>query len=254
MISASIVCLNEAEKLEKCLRSLSGFVDEIIVVDLGSKDESQKIAENLGVKVFRHKFVPYVESVRNFAVSKTGGDWILVLDPDELLTTNLKDKLKEVIKENKFDAVNIPRKNIFFGRWIKHTNWWPDRHIRFFKKGMLKWTEKIHSYPKPFGLVLDLPAKEELAIIHHGYDNISQFIDRQNRYSEVLAQHLHREGERFSWGKFFWWPTREFLVRFIKHQGYLDGFLGFALVFLMMIYRLEILIKLWELRKEGREG
>ena len=249
MISASIVCLNEAEKLERCLKSLTGFADEIVVVDLGSKDGSQNISESFGAVVFRHKFVPYVEMVRNFAISKTKGEWILILDPDEILISNLKEKLKEIVKENKFDAVNIPRKNIFFGRFIRHTNWWPDYHIRFFKKGQVRWDERIHTYPRTGGQILTLEAKEELAIVHYGYSDINQFIDRQNRYSTIEAQNLYKSGERFSWAKFFWWPVREFLVRFIKHQGYLDGFYGFALTFLMMVYQLEVMIKLWELER-----
>lgn len=250
MISTVIVCLNEAEKLEKCLKSLTGFADEMVIVDLGSEDESQKIAQNVGAVVFQHEFVPYVEMVRNFAISKTKGEWVLILDPDEILTGNLKDKLQEIVKENKFDAVNIPRKNIFFGKWIAHTNWWPDRHLRFFKKGKVQWLEKIHAYPKVNGKILDLPAKQNLAIAHYGYESISQFIDRQDRYSEIEAHQRYESGEKFSWGIFFWWPAREFLVRFIKHQGYLDGFWGFALTFLMMIYKLMVVIKLWELERQ----
>lgn len=247
MISASIVCLNEGEKLKKCLRSLVGFVGEIIVVDLGSGDESREIAENLGAVVFRHKFVQYVEMVRNFAISKTKGEWVLILDPDEIISEKLKDELMEATKKKEYSAVNIPRKNIFFGKWISHSNWWPDRHVRFFQKGKVVWSDKIHSYPKVDGKILELPKKEDLAIIHFGYDNFNQFIDRQNRYSTIEARQRFESGEKFSWSNFFWNPTREFLTRYIKHRGYLDGFLGFSLTFLMCVYKLMVEIKLWEL-------
>lgn len=261
MISACIVNLNEAEKLEKCLKSLANFADEIIVIDLGSTDQTLKVCEKFAaivdkckLTVYKHEKVPYVELVRNFAISKANGDWVLILDPDEVLTSDLKEELKKIEKENKYDAVNIPRKNIFFGKWIRHTNWWPDKHIRFFKKGKVEWFEKIHTYPKAKGKVLELPARQDFAIVHCGYESISQFIDRQNRYSNIESQELHKIDERFSWSKFFWWPTREFLVRFIKHQGYLDGFYGFSLTFLMMVYKMMVLIKLWEKEKKGREG
>lgn len=246
MISASIVTLNEGEKLNNCLESIKDFAQEIVVVDLGSRDESLEIAYKHEAKVYQHKFISFVEMVRNFAMSKTKGDWILVLDPDEVMPDKLKNSLRQIVKKNKVDAVNIPRKNIFFGRWIAHTNWWPDRHIRFFKKGKVKWSDKIHSYPKVDGKVLNLQANGDLAIIHHGYDSISQFIDRQNRYSEIEAEQRYKEGERFSWLNFFWWPIREFLVRFIKHSGYLDGFYGFTLSFLMMVYKMTVSVKLWE--------
>lgn len=250
MISAVIISFNEAQNLKRCLRSLGSFAQELVVIDLVSSDQSIEVAKEFNAKVFVHKPVPYVELIRNYAVSKASGEWILVLDPDEVLPQALKDRFLEVVKENKFDAVQIPRKNIFFGRFIAHTNWWPDKHIRFFKRGKVEWVEKIHTYPKVSGKILDLPAKENMAIIHYGYDNINQFIDRQNRYSTIEAQQLKKFGERFSWDKFFWWPAREFLVRFIKHQGYLDGFYGFTLTFLMVAYKIMVLVKLWEEEQE----
>lgn len=245
MISAAIVSFNEAEKLEGCLESIKDFADEIVVVDLGSKDNTKKICEKFGAKIFHHPRVNFVEKVRDFSISKTSNEWILVLDPDEQITYNLKNKLKEVIHAKEYSAVNIPRKNIFFGRWIAHTNWWPDKHIRFFKKGSVNWDE-IHIYPKVSGKILELSSDEKLSLIHYGYSNLYEFIDRQNRYAQVESNQLYKKGIRFSWGKFIWWPTRVFLARFVKHQGYLDGIHGFSLTYLMMVYKIMVLIKLWE--------
>lgn len=252
MISAVLVNFNEAEKLEKCLKSLSPFADEIVVLDLGSKDESLAICKKYGAKVFDHEFVPFVEKVRNYAVSKADGNWVLVVDPDEVIGETLKKKLKRIVSEGKYHAVNIPRKNIFFGRWISHSNWWPDRHVRFFKRGSLLWSDKVHQYPKVTGKLLNLEAQEDLAIEHFGYDSISQFLERQNRYSTFEAMDLFSSGTRFSWFNFIWMPLREFLVRFIRHSGFLDGFYGFALAILMVIYKLEVLVKLWELGRENQ--
>ena len=249
MISTVIVTLNEEKKLLNCLESVKDFSDEIVVVDLGSTDHTLEIAKKYQAKIFTHPRVDYVELVRNFAIAKAQGDWILVLDPDETVPQSLKNKLKDVISEDKYTAVNISRKNIFFGKWISHTNWWPDRHVRFFKKGKVKWEKRIHLYPKVEGQILELPAKEDLAIEHFGYQTIGEFINRQNRYSSIEAQNLYNLVEKFSWGKLFWKPTREFLVRFIKHRGFLDGFYGFALTILMMVYQLQLMVKLWELKR-----
>lgn len=252
MISAVVICLNEAQKLDRCLKSVADFADEIITVDLGSSDNSVDIAKKYKAKIYYHKFVPFVELIRNYAISKAYYDWILILDPDEEISQKLKDKLKEISKSSKFVAAAIPRKNIFFGRFIKHTNWWPDYHVRFFKKGKVSWTGQIHVYPEVEGEILKLPANENIAILHYGYDSIKQFLDRQNRYSSVEAHNLYEAGERFSWGLFFWKPTREFLVRFIKHLGFLDGFYGITLTFLMMVHQISVMVKLWELEKEKR--
>lgn len=252
MISVCLVSLNEAEKLIKCLDSLKGFADEIIVVDLGSIDETLDICQKYKAKVYKHKYEHFVEKVRNFAISKATGDWILILDPDEIISEGLKQELYKISKNGKFDAVNIPRKNIFFGSWIAHTNWWPDRHIRFFKKGKVFWSEKIHSYPKVEGKTLQLPADKDLAIVHFGYDNLSQFLERQNRYSTIEAKQRFDEGERFSWSNFFWKPVREFLVRYIKHLGFMDGYYGLSLTFLMCVYQMILEVKLWELERQNK--
>ncbi|OGE72234.1 hypothetical protein A3H40_02540 [Candidatus Daviesbacteria bacterium RIFCSPLOWO2_02_FULL_38_15] len=250
MISAVLVNFNEAEKLKRCLKSLDNFAGEIIVLDLGSEDQSIAVCKQFGVSVFNHCFVPYVEQVRNEAVSKAQGEWILVLDPDEVVSDELKERLKEIVLEDKYQAVNIPRKNVFFGHWIAHTNFWPDKHVRFFKNGHVKWREEIHRYPEVSGSVLDLKAKADLALIHYGYESIREFTDRQNRYSTIEAKNFYDNGIKFSILLFFWKPLREFLIRFIRHAGFLDGFYGFALTILMMIYQMEVMVKLWELEKE----
>lgn len=245
-ISVVINTYNEAEKLPGALASVKDWADEIIVVDMGSEDQTLELARKAGAKIFKHKLVPYVELVRNYGVNKATGDWILALDPDERIPQTLAEKLQEIAKEGRFDAVNIPRKNIIFGKWIRHTNWWPDFHVRFFKKGKVFWSKRIHQYPKVQGKILKLSAEEKFAIEHFCYDSVSQFLTRMNRYTEIEAQNRFEAGERFSWRNFFWRPAREFLQRFIRHLGFLDGFHGFALSFLMICYRLSEEIKLWE--------
>jgi len=245
-ISVVINTHNEADKLKDCLQSVKDWVDEIVVVDMESTDETRKIARNFNAKIYKEKLVPYVELIRNQSVNKANSDWALVLDPDERISANLAKELKKIVKEDKFEVVNIPRKNIIFNKWIRHTNWWPDRQIRFYKKGRVVWPEKIHQYPQVKGKVLDLPAKEELAIEHLNYENISQFLSRQNRYSEILAQNYFDEGQRFSWFNFFWRPTRIFLQRYLRHAGFLDGFHGLSLSYLATLSQMATEIKLWE--------
>lgn len=250
MISTVIVTYNEGEVLKGCLESTSSHSGEIIILDLGSTDKTLEIAKQFKAKIFTHLKVEYVEKVRDFAISKADGDWILVLDPDERMTEDLWTKLKQIISEDKYQGVNIPRKNIFFGRWIAHTNWWPDKHVRFFKKGYVSWGDKIHAYPKAKGEVFEMPTKENLAIVHLGYKTVDDFLARQNRYSEIEAKNLFDLGIKFSWSSFFWKPIREFLVRYIRHMGFLDGFYGFSLTIMMMIYQLQVMVKLRELEKD----
>lgn len=241
MISAVIVTYNSAHEVGGCLASLADFASEIIVFDLNSTDDTQKIAAEYGAKIFDHVHVDYVELVRQEAIMKASNSWVVLLDPDERLSTGLKAELKKISADSVYAAVNIPRKNIFFGTWIKHTNFWPDRQIRFFQKEKITWSTKIHSYPQITGKVLDLEAKDLLAIEHYGYNNFSEFFDRQNRYSNIEA-----ERGKFDPINLIWKPLREFLVRFVKHGAFLDGFLGMALVYALMITQFTIQVKLWE--------
>lgn len=234
MISVAIASLPEEEdKLKDCISSVKNFADEVVVIKIG-KDVP---------------FTSYVETIRNKMIEKCKGDWVLILDPDERISESLSNKLKEIAKDGVYDAVNIPRKNIIFGKWISHSNWWPDKHVRFFKKGTVSWSATIHKYPDVKGKVITLPAQENLAILHIGYLSISEFIDKQNRYSDIEAENRIKNGEHFSWFKFFWWPKREFLARYIKHLGFLDGMRGFVLVFLMMFFKIVVMIKMWEKNK-----
>jgi len=250
-ISVVINTHNEAEKLKDCLESVRQLADEIVVVDMDSEDNSLKIAEKFGARVYREKLVPYVELIRNQSVNKAKSDWVLVLDPDERVSPGLAKELKKIVKEDQYEVVNLPRKNIIFGRWIRHTNWWPDRHTRFFRKGKVRWTDKIHLYPEIKGRVLEIPAKKELAIEHLNYETVSQFLSRQNRYSEIQAQNYFDEGERFSWFNFFWRPTRIFLQRYLRHLGFLDGFYGLTLSYLAVVFQVATEVKLWEKTRES---
>jgi (heptosyl)LPS beta-1,4-glucosyltransferase len=245
-ISVVINTHNEADKLKDCLRSVRQLVDEIVVVDMESTDESVAVARKFGAQIYQEKLVPYVELIRNQSINKAKSDWVLVLDPDERIPPSLAKELKKIVEEDKFEVVNIPRKNIIFNKWIRHTNWWPDRQIRFYKKGRVVWSSRIHSAPEVRGRILILPAKEELAIEHLNYESVSQFLSRQNRYSEILAQNYFDEGQRFSWFNFFWRPARIFLQRYLRHAGFLDGFHGLAITFLAMFSQIATEVKLWE--------
>ncbi len=132
-ISVVVCTYNDEDKIARCLDSVS-FADEIVVVDDGSRDKTIELASKYTKNIFKHKSVGYVEPVRNFAISKATGDWILVVDSDEVIGEKLAKEIREFSKETEFSFVEVPRKNIIFGKWMKASMWWPDYNIRFFKK------------------------------------------------------------------------------------------------------------------------
>src|SRR3990167_10491448 len=144
MISLVVNAKNAEDEIERCIKSALGLFDELVIVDDGSSDGTAQIAKKFTKKVYKHKSAGYVEPVRNYAVGKAGGDWILILDTDEEITPKLKIELMSLSKRKNIDFVKIPRKNIIFGKWIKHSGWWPDFQIRFFRKGKVSWDDQIH--------------------------------------------------------------------------------------------------------------
>ncbi len=248
-ISVVINVRNEAEHLSKCLKSIKDLVDEIIIVDMKSTDDSAKIAKSYGARVFSYRPMKYVEPARNFAISKATGSWILLLDPDEYLQKTLKKELKSITQRNDVDFVKIPRQNYIFGKWIRHANCWPDYLIRFFKKGYVNWQKEIHSQPITKGNCLTLLDSDKLAIKHDNYQTINQFISRAVRYSSVQADELNSKDYKVKTSDFILKPIQEFNSRFYFSEGYKDGLHGLVFCLLQGFAIGLIYAKLWE--KQG---
>ncbi|QQS38659.1 glycosyltransferase family 2 protein [Candidatus Woesebacteria bacterium] len=248
-ISVVINTLNEEKNLPRCLSSLGDLADEVIVVDMKSTDATRTLARRAGASVYEHARMGYVEPARNFAISKTTGDWVLVLDADEELTAQLVHTLKKLRETPTADYYRLPRKNIVFGKWIKHSRWWPDYNIRFFKKGFVEWSELIHSVPTTKGKGIDLEGNEENAIVHHHYDTIDQYVARMNRYTTMQAKEMRKNKYYFKWRDLIRKPMSEFLSRYFQGEGYKDGIHGLGLSLLQAFSELVLYLKLWELSK-----
>ena len=133
-ISGVIITYNEEEHIEKCLMSLTDVVDEILIVDSFSTDKTQGICEQFNVRFIQHKFEGYIEQ-KNYALSLATHDYILSLDGDEALSDTLKESILKVKQNWEHDGYYSNRMNNYCGQWIKHSDWYPDRKLRLFKKG-----------------------------------------------------------------------------------------------------------------------
>ena len=253
-ISVVINTLNEEKNLPRTLASVKSLADEVVVVDMKSTDRTVEIAKKTGARVYEHKKTGYVEPARNFAIGKAVGNWVLVLDADEEIPLSLAIKLKKIADNPKVDYYRIPRKNIIFGKWMKHSRWWPDLNIRFFKKGHVSWNEVIHSVPMTQGAGADLPEKEEFAIIHHNYDSVEQYLERMNRYSDIQAKILIVGKHKFIWKDLITKPANEFLSRYFAGEGYKDGLHGLALSFLQAFSEIIVYLKVWQQEKFLEQG
>lgn len=245
-ISAVINTRNEEANIVRCLRSIIPHVDEIVVVDMESDDETVILTRKYTTNIYKHKNTGYVEPARNFAIEKAKGDWILLIDADEVLPEKLGLKLRK-LADSQFSYFRIPRKNLIFGKWVRHSGWWPDYQIRFFKKESVSWSDEIHSIPITNGLGTDLPVvEEEEAFVHYHYQSIEQFLERLNRYTSYEAKQYISDGMQFEWKNVIIKPVNEFLTRFFMWEGYKDGLHGLALSLLQSFSFLIVQLKLWE--------
>lgn len=245
-ISLLINTKNEEKNIKDCIESVKSFASEIIIIDMQSTDNTVAIAKKYNVSIYRVKDYKWVEPVRNYGISKAIYEWILILDADERITPNLTTKLIEIVKDNKYDVVKIPRKNLFFNKWIQYAGWWPDYQIRFFRKGCVKWVIKIHPEIKTVGRLLELEDKENFALLHENARDIKTWlakIDHHTTYEDYFY-HLKKIKAQDIINRL----KREFFWRYFEKKGYLDGIHGFILSKFMEFYRFLEFVKFWEKR------
>ncbi len=247
-ISVVINTLNEEQNIERAIKSVKGFATEIIVVDMQSVDKTVSIAKKMGAKVFKHKPMNYVEPARNFAISKTKGEWIFILDADEEATLELIKELQRIVDLDIADFVRIPRKNLIFGKWMMYARWWPDYNIRFFKKNSVTWEDEIHSIPITEGREYNILDHEKFALVHHHYETIEQYLERMNRYTTVQSQELLLSDRKVTLSDLIRKPTNEFLSRYFAGEGYRDGIHGLVISSLQGLSELAVYAKLWQLQ------
>jgi glycosyltransferase involved in cell wall biosynthesis len=241
-ISAVIVTLNEETNIGRAIKSLTPWVDEVIVVDMMSDDRTVEVASAFGAKIFNHPRVGFVEPARATAVDYANGDWVLVLDADEMISFSLSRELRRIAASNAVDVCRLPRLNYILGKPMIHGPHAPDRdvQVRFFKKHSLRFSERIHSFPEPIegSRVHTVQYAGNRAIHHFHAANASQLIDKMNKYTTTDADQVFRQGKHVSGWNLVFWPAVFFLRGYFFDQGWRDGWRGLYWAYLMAFYRL----------------
>jgi len=254
-ITAIIHTKNSAETLSRALQSVA-WTDETLVVDMGSTDDTLKIAKSFGTTILPVKDFGYVEPARNLALKQVKTDWILILDSDEEIPSSLATKLKALAGgDATAEAYNLPRKNIVFGDWLAVAGWWPDYQLRFFRRGTVNWPATIHSTPKVDGSVDFLSPQEEFAITHYNYPTVSSYLERLDRYTthEVSSRDsTSREAQSanskhsFSTESLLKAWSNELFHRFFQQGGQNGHLRGAGIAMLQSMYELVVVLKQWE--------
>jgi glycosyltransferase involved in cell wall biosynthesis len=230
MISATIITYNEARNIARCLASLEGIVDEIVVVDSYSTDETQAICADYGVKFVQNTFNGHIEQ-KNFAIAQTKFEWILSLDADEALSIDLRFFLLKTKENANFSPIFMNRLNNYCGQWIYHCGWYPDRKLRFFNKKTAQWAgTNPHDKIELFDKTKTILAKGD--ILHYSYYTIEEHEEKSKKYAKIAAQALFQKGHNSSWLLIVFSPIFKFLRDYCFKLGFLDGWAGFKICYI----------------------
>lgn len=239
-ITAVVLTKNEEERLPKCLASLS-WVDQILVIDDFSSDETIKVGIEFGAKVYQKRLVDF-QSQRNYVLKKVKTPWVLFIDADEEVPNELRKEITSAIKKKEFAGFYFPRRNIIFGKWIEHSGWYPDYQLHLFKTDKGKYVGKVHETVEVKGKVGYLKSY----LLHQNYQTISQYLEKLGHYTTLSAKSAIESGHEFKPQDLIKKPAEEFFKRFFAEEGYKDGLHGLALALLQAFSELILYLKVWE--------
>lgn len=226
-ISAAIIVQNEAPQLPGLIESLR-FVDEVVIVDGGSRDETLSLARELGCRTFLHPFETFAAQ-RNRAIDFTRGAWVLSIDADERPTPALAAELLEIVRhsergEPQVTAYRLPIRSRIFGRRMRFSGTQDDRPVRFFRRDAARWTGDVHERLAVRGRI----AEARGILEHTTLPNLQAFLRKMDRYTTLEAQARLHAGRRPRWRERWLAPWVEFGRRFLWKGGFLDGPHGWA--------------------------
>lgn len=249
-LSVAIVTRNEAPNVAACLDSVA-WADEIVVVDSDSEDETREICRSRGARVVEAPWEGY-SAQKNLALEKAQHPWILSLDADERVGDALRSQIERVLEaDGPDDGYRMPRRNFFFGKWLRHGDHWPDRQIRLFRRGRGRFNGKnVHESVEIEGKTGELSEPLD----HFSYRTIREFFDRQVRYAALAAEDMAEKGVAPRASDFFIRPLWRFLKGYFLKAGWKDGREGLIAAAGSAFYVFMRTAFLWENRRKGESA
>lgn len=252
-LSVVIITYNEEKNIERCLKSVQGIADEIVVVDSYSSDKTVEICQQYGARVIQHHFEGHIEQ-KNYALQQATFNYVLSLDADEALSDELRAEIVRVKQEWNYDSYEMNRLTNYCGTWIRHCGWYPDKKIRLFDRRKGKWSG-INPHDK-FILIDPTATKGFLRgdILHYSYYTISDHIRQFDYFTEISASMLYQQGKKSSLVNILFSPWIRFLRDFFIKAGFLDGYYGFVICLNSSYAVFVKYCKLRELWKQHKKG
>lgn len=225
-ISAVVITKNEEINIKECLEALE-WADEIVIIDSNSTDKTVTEASSYTGKIYTVQTDKFSEK-RIYSLSKTANDWVLFIDADERVTPALADEISGLIPENGVYGYYIGRRNYCFGKWLRYSGVYPDRHIRLFNKNFSEITKRlVHE-----GIVVNGKTGQlKNEFLHYSYRDLSHMLNKINLYSTLEAGESFAKNKKITRTGVFTHALSAFLRVFISRKGFKDGINGFFLSF-----------------------
>lgn len=249
-LSALVITKNAASDLPRCLASLS-FADEVVVLDSDSSDETVEIAEGAGARVHQTTVWPGFGPQRQRAQALAQGEWLLWVDADEVVTPELAEAIKSaIVPPQRATVYRINRLTSFFGRFIRHSGWHPDRIVRLYKRDEYSYDDAlVHEKVRcPGAKTIDLPGH----LLHYTTGDFRSYLQKSVRYANDWAEQRAARGKRASLAGASLHATAAFVRKYFLQRGFLDGRHGFLLAALTGFYVFNKYAALW-LKHNGQE-
>lgn len=226
-ISAVIITFNEERNIARCLDSLKGVVDEIVVLDSCSSDRTETICREKGAKFFQHQFDGHIEQ-KNRAITYASYSYVLSLDADEALDEKLKTSIRNVKNDLKFDGYTMNRLTNYCGHWVRHCGWYPDTKLRLWNSKKGKWTG-VNPHDR-----YELAAGASIShlkgdILHYSYYTREDHYKQVEYFTDIAAKAYKKEGRRAGWIKMYLSAVVKFIRDYFIKLGFLDGGAGFSI-------------------------
>jgi hypothetical protein len=248
-VSAFVISFNRAAVIGTCLRALR-FADEVIVVDKSSTDATPVIAARHADRVITVPWSPTVEDTRAFALAQCAHDWIVFVDDDECLSPEAAQYIQAELAAPRADIYRLPRRDYILGTHDERAYYWPEHHIRFFRRGAVEFNDTVHAGIVPHSdRVLVVAADTGVCIHHLSHQDVAQWIEKTNRYTSCLdrARVAHSGADLigFAHARIDHWIGR-------THDATPGGYPA-AVALLRAIYDLIDRLKVWE-EERGLDG
>jgi glycosyltransferase involved in cell wall biosynthesis len=249
MLSTVLAVKDEEMMIEDCLKTLD-FADEVVVVDTGSIDQTNKIAEKYGARIIKYTNGKSFSDWRNRELKEAKGEWILFIDADERITSKLREEILATINNSSANAFAIPRKNKILGKFLMHGGWYPDYQKRLFRKQALKgWRGEVHEEAEYEGELEHL----KNPMLHIKHEDFSQMVEKTNNWSEIEAKLMFEAGHPpMNIPRFISAMWREFWQRMLVKRAFLDGKTGIMFALYQVFSRFVSYAKLWEMQEKSK--